>query len=538
MIGMLLLIGVAAVAIADRLQVPTFALCLIAGMAIGSDGAGLLDFHDHLTAQRIGIACVALILFEGGWRTNVSEMRFVWGAATRLAFPGTVITALAAGVAIALLLGRPVAEALLIGAILAPTDGPAVFGLLRRIGLERRLARTLEAEAGLNDPVAILLVISIVSWMQHSGGQLSDIVLLFGRDLVVGLLIGLIIGVIGSVAFQSRWLPFAGLYAVTSVALAALAYGTAQTLSGSGLLAVYVAGLVLGNHARQSHRPTTIFQHGLVSLADIALFVTLGLIVAPSQLELAAPEGVAIALIVALIARPVAVFAMTSGDTFSRNERVLLSWAGLRGAMPVILATVPITQGLPNSLGYFNVVFVVVLASALLQGSTIQQLTRMLGLNATPTSLPDALAGADASGTGVLEAQYLVSPGSDLIGRKTRDLHLPTGAGLSGVVRSGYAFSPSNSTRIWVGDVLRFVVAAEVADVLEAHLANWAEAALPTRGAVPVPAPEPRWAPYRRRALRAQGVGLISHEMLWWRQLPLRLHWAATRLWATGSRRS
>jgi cell volume regulation protein A len=246
---------------------------------------------------------------------------------------------------------------------------------------------------------------------------------------------------------------------------------------------------------------------------------------------------VAIALIVAFIARPVAVFAMTSADSFSTNERVLLSWAGLRGAMPVILATVPITQGLPNSLGYFNVVFVVVLASALLQGATIQQLTRMLGLEATSTSLPEALAAADTSHTDVLEATYLVSPASDVIGRNTRDLHLPTGAGLSVVVRSGHAFSPSDSTRIWVGDELHFVVAAGLADLLQAHLANWSEPAVLTRPAVPVPAPEPRWAPFQRRSLRTQGAGLVAHEMLWWRQLPLRLRWIAMRLWTPSGRR-
>jgi cell volume regulation protein A len=536
-VGILLMTGVVAVAVADRLQVPAFALCMIAGMAIGSDGAGLLLFHDHLTAQRIGMACVALILFEGGWRSNVSEMRFVWGAATRLAIPGTVVTALAAGILIALLLRRPIVEALLIGAILAPTDGPAVFGLLRRIGLDRRLSRTLEAEAGLNDPVAILLVISLVSWMQHSGGQLSDILVLFGRDLLLGLLIGLLVGIAGAAAFGGRWAPFAGLYAVASVALAALAFGAAQTLHGSGLLAVYVAGLVLGHYARQSHRSTTTFQHGLVSLADVALFLTLGLIVAPSQLELAAPEGLAIALIVAVIARPLAVFAMTGGETFSQPERLLLSWAGLRGAMPLILATIPITQGVPNGLGYFNLVFVVVLASAALQGSTIQQLTRMLGLSAAPASLPEALSDAEVSPGGVLEATYPVSPASDVVGRLARDLHLPTGAGLSVIVRAGAAFAPSNSTRVRLGDVLHFRVATELAEVLDAHLASWGEPTWPARASVSGPAPQARWAPFQRGALRAEGTALIERERRWWRELPVRVHLAAMRLWTTGGRR-
>jgi cell volume regulation protein A len=537
-VGLLLLTGVVAAVVADRLQVPAFALCLIAGMAIGSDGAGLLRFHDHLTAQRIGMACVALILFEGGWRSDVSEMRSVWGAATRLAIPGTVVTALVAGIAIAVLLRRPVVEALLIGAMLAPTDGPAVFGLLRRVGLDRRLARTLELEAGLNDPVAILLVISLVSWMQHSGGQLGDILLLFSRDLILGLLIGLLVGMAGAAAFRSRWVSYGGLYAVASVAFGALAFGAAETLHGSGLLAVYVAGLVLGHQARQSHASTTTFQAGLVSLADIALFLTLGLVAVPSQLELAAPEGLAIALIVALLARPVAVFAMAGRDAFSQPERLLLSWAGLRGAMPVILATIPVTQGVPNGFGYFSIVFVVVLASAALQGSTVQQLARVLGLSAVPSALPDVLADADVRRAGVLEATYPVSPESDVVGRLARDLHLPTGAGLSVIVRGGVAFSPSNSTRVWVGDVLHFRVATALAEVLDAHLASWGEPAWPARAAVSQPAPEARWALFHGHAVRAGGAALIEREKRWWRQLPVRFHLAAMRLWTTGGRRS
>jgi hypothetical protein len=206
--------------------------------------------------------------------------------------------------------------------------------------------------------------------------------------------------------------------------------------------------------------------------------------------------------------------------------------------MPLILATIPITQGVPNGLSYFNIVFVVVLASAALQGSTVQQLTRMLGLGAGPASLPDVLAEAEVRPAGVLEATYPVSPASDVVGRIARDLHLPTGAGLSIIVRAGAPFSPSNSTRVRAGDVLHFRVATDLAEVLDAHLAGWGEPAWPARASPSGPAPEARWAPFQGRALRAGGAALIEQERRWWRQLLMRFRLAATRPWMTGGRRS
>jgi potassium/hydrogen antiporter len=541
-VGILLMAGVAAVSIADRLQVPSFALCLMVGMAVGSDGAGLVHFHDYLSAQRIGTACLGLILFEGGWRADLRAMRPIWGIASRLAVVGTILTAVLAGVAIAVLFQRPIAEALLLGSILASTDGAAVFGLVRRMGLDRRLALALEGEAGLNDPVAILLVISLVTWVRQSGGEIGDIAVLFGRDLLLGLLVGLVVGTFGTVAFRIRWLPTAGLYSVASVALGAVALGAAETQGGSGLLAIYVTGLVLGNQARRSHKAVTIFQHGLTSLADIALFVTLGLVVSPVQLESAIPEGVAIALILAFFARPFAVFVLTLGGRFSTSERALLSWAGLRGAVGVILATIPITDGVPNGLAYFNVVFVVVLTSAILQGATIRWLTRVLGLTASPTSLPAALAEAELSEAGVLEAEYPVWPSSDAVGRAAGDLHLPTGAALTTIVRSGQVFSPSNSTRIRAGDLLRFLVATEHAEVLHAHLSNWGEPAWPKPVPRPTKPPNPapttaRWAPLLREAVRPRAAWFIARERLWWRQAGQHVRVFAMRLFAINGRR-
>jgi potassium/hydrogen antiporter len=538
-VGVLLMFGMAATSVASRLGIPAFALCLFAGMAAGSDGIGLVNFDDYLTAQRIGTACLALILFEGGWRANPGKMWPVWGTAARLAVPGTILTALSTAFLVTVVLRRPPIEGLLIGSILASTDGAAVFALMRKSRLPSRLSLTLEAEAGLNDPVAIFLVISAVTWTQQPGGvQVTDLFVLFGKDLLVGLAIGLAIGVLGALVFKSDWLPSPGLYAAGSVALAAVAYGAAQELQGSGFLAVYVAGLVLGDQARRSHEATTIFQQGLVSIADVALFVTLGLVVSPSDLGVATAEGVAIGLILALIARPLAVFALTAGDRFSGREKVVLSWAGLRGAVPVILATIPITEGLPHGLTDFNLVFVAVITSAILQGMTVGPLSQLLGLTAKSTTLAGAVAASGDHRGAVLEATYGVLPASDAVGRTVRDLHLPGGVALTLIVRSGSGFHPSNSTRIQAGDVLHFLVPKETAEVFRAHLASWAQPAWlgggpPAADASAAAPADVQWAPLRRAGLHPSVRSFIASERLWWQQLFSQLRVFAARLVST-----
>jgi cell volume regulation protein A len=508
--GLLLLAGVAATAIAVRLEVPAFALCMAAGMAIGSDGAGWVQFDDYQVAGRIGSVCLALILFEAAWTTDLADMWGIWGTATRLAVPGTILTALVCAAGMLAILHRPPMEALLVAAAVASTDGAAVFALLRRSRLRPRIARTLEAEAGLNDPVAIFLLISAVTWAQHRTVYLPSLVVLFGKDLLLGLAVGLAVGVVGTLVFRARWLPATGLYAVSSVSLAALAFGAAQALQGSGFLAVYVAGLVLGNDARRSHQATTVFQRALASLADVSLFLTLGLVVSPAELGEAAREGVAVCLLLALAARPLAVFILTR-DRFSTPEKVVLSWAGLRGAVPVILATIPITEGVPGSRMVFDVVFVAVIASALLQGATIGPLARMLGLVVTRPTLGAALAEAEASRARVMEAAYTVPAGSDAIGRTIGDLHLPTGVAVARIMQAGGPLRPSNATRIRVGDVLHLLAPTEAAEVLEAHLASWMETSA-------LPAVD-RWTVRRPPPLGPALGRFVARERAWWNAL-------------------
>jgi cell volume regulation protein A len=496
--GALLLAGLAAATIADRLGLPALVLFLGVGMAVGSDGANWVRFDDYLTAQRIGTGCLAVILFEGGLRADLAEVRSVLGVGLRLAVLGTVVTAIVTGMGIHLLFHEPLLEALLMGSILASTDSAAVFGLLRRSSLHRRLSSTLEVEAGLNDPVAILLVLGFVSWIGSPDYGAVDMMANFAREMVIGGVAGLVVGLLGAIVFNHRWLPAPGLYMVASLAVGSVAFGVAATLGGSGFLAVYLAGLTLGSRARLARRSTALFQSGLASLAEMLLFLTLGLLVSPSQLGGGAREGLGIALLLAFVARPLAVWALTVFDRFSFAERTLLAWAGLRGAVPVVLATIPVIENSPHSVTYFNIVFFVVLASATMQGATIGSLSEILGLTTVRPPLPEPLSDAGTiRGLGAEVVEYPVSPGSAVAGRQIRDLMLPEQASVTVVVRDDEALPPKPWTQVEAGDVVHLLARSEVVPAVEALMEAWDRAAAypgaavaPTLGtaARPVPA--------------------------------------------------
>src|SRR3954451_16061975 len=390
--GALLAGALAASLLASRLRVPGLVVVLGIGMAIGSDGAGWIHFDDYRLAETIGVIALALILFEGGLAAGLTEIRPVLGPAISLAVLGTLITAILAGLAAAWLFDFSTLEGLLVGSIVASTDGAAIFALLRQSTLRRRLARTLEGEAGLNDPVAVLLVLGFIDWIQKPGYGVGDMALLFVKQLGIGLAIGVVVGWLGVHAFRRLRLASPGLYPVASIATAALAYGAAATLHGSGFLAVYLAGLALGSAAIPAKQTVTAFHQGLAWVAQVSMFVTLGLLVFPSQLGDVAVEGAALALILGLVARPLATVVATGPASFSLAEPVLRGWAGLRGAVPVVLATFAVIAHVPHSLEFFNIVFFAVLVSTVVQGATSEPFARRLGVTTTEPALPRPLA--------------------------------------------------------------------------------------------------------------------------------------------------
>jgi cell volume regulation protein A len=386
--GTLLAGGIAVSQVGDRLRVPGLVLVIGLGMVLGSDGLGLIHFDDYELAKSVGVVALAAILFEGGLAAGFPEIRPVLRPALALALVGTTLTAIFAGLAASWLLDLSLLEGLLLGSILAATDGAAIFAILRGSTLRRRVARTLEGEAGLNDPVAVLLVIGFSAWITTDSYGLADMILEFVVELSVGAVAGLAVGAAGVWLLRRLSLSSGGMYPVASMALAAIAFGVGDVLHGSGFLSVYLAGLVLGSAPLAEREAMATFHDGLAWVAQLVMFLTLGLLVFPGALGPVAIQGTVLALIAAVVARPLAALIATAGAGFDLRERAVLGWAGLRGAVPVVLATFPVLEGVPRSEEFFAIAFFAVLVSTVLQGTTFEALARRLGVTTGEAALP------------------------------------------------------------------------------------------------------------------------------------------------------
>jgi cell volume regulation protein A len=472
--GALLAAGLAASLFAARFRVPALVLVLVAGMAIGSDGTGWIDFSDYEAARRIGIVALALILFEGGLAAGWSEVRPVLRSAVSLALVGTLLTALLTGFVAAWLFDLSALEGLLVGSIIAATDAAAIFSVLRTSTLRRRLAQTLEGESGINDPVAVLLVLGFIDWIQDPSYGILDMVGFFAQELSIGLAVGLAAGFAGVELVKRSRLASGGLYPVATLAIAAIAFGGADVLQGSGFLAVYLAGLVLGSREIPARRTVAAFHEGLAWVAQVAMFFTLGLLVFPRDLGEVAVEGTIVAFVSVAIARPLATFVATALDRFSFRERVVLGWGGLRGAVPVVLATFPVIEGVPRSQEFFNIAFFAVLLSTLLQGATVEGLARRLGLTTSDPALPRPLADtAAAQSLGAEMVEYPIARGDAIVGFAVRDLGLPREALVNVIVRGGRAIPPRGSTKLASGDVLHILIRSEAVAQIYPLLERW-----------------------------------------------------------------
>ncbi|MCW2967951.1 MAG: potassium/proton antiporter [Solirubrobacteraceae bacterium] len=520
--GALLAVGLGASLAAGRLRMPALVLFLGAGMAIGSDGLGWIHFDDYRLAQSIGVVALGLILFEGGLSAGFSEIRPVLGPGISLAVIGTMVTAVVSGLAASWLFGLSTVEGLLLGSILASTDSAAIFAVLRGSTLRRRLARTLEAEAGLNDPVAVVLVIGFVSWLTNPHYRAGHLIWDFVTELGIGLCAGVGVGLLAALALRRTRLASAGLYPVASLAVAALAYGSASVLGGSGFLAVYLAGLALGSGKVPAKRTMATFHQGLGWVAQVVLFLSLGLLVFPSQLGDVALEGSALALIVVLVARPLGAVLATVGAGFDWGERVALGWAGLRGAVPMVLATFPVLKGVAHSHEFFNIVFFAVLLSTVLQGSTFEPLAKALGVTTSEAALPRSLADVGAVrrlGAEVIE--HVVRRGDAIDGARVRQLGLPREALVNIVVRGEQAIPPRGSTQIEAGDRLHLLVRQEAAVELGRLLEVWRSGPIdlparrpPTAASSHSPLTSGRWPPGQDAGHPLTVAGTPVHEQL------------------------
>jgi cell volume regulation protein A len=343
-----------------------------------------------------------------------------------------------------------------------------------RSTLRRRLARTLEGEAGLNDPVAVLLVLGFIDWIERPDYGLHDMALLFAEQLAIGAAVGLGVGWLAVRGFRRAQLASAGLYPVASVTAAAVAFGAADVLQGSGFLAVYLAGLTLGSAAIPAKRTIAVFHDGLAWVAQIAMFFALGLLVFPAELGGVAVEGTLLALVVVFVARPIATIAATALERFSIAERLVLGWAGLRGAVPVVLATFPVIEEVPRSTEFFNIVFFAVILSTLLQGATFEPLADAWRATTSEPALPQPLAESGTiRGLGAEVVEYPVSVTDAIAGHRVRELGLPRDALLNVIVRGDQALPPRGSTRIEEGDRLHVLVRQEVSEEVADLLDRW-----------------------------------------------------------------
>ncbi|HEV7845837.1 MAG TPA: potassium/proton antiporter [Thermoleophilaceae bacterium] len=473
----LLAAGIGASLLASRIRLPGLLLFLAVGMAVGSDGLGWINFADYELARTIGVVALALILFEGGLTAGFHEIRPVLRPSLSLAIVGTVCTAVMCGLAAAWLFDLSTLEGMLLGAIISSTDGAAIFALLRESTLRRKLARTLEGEAGFNDPVAVLLVIGFIEWIQREPDYgVLDLLGLFVTEMGIGAVVGLGVGWAAVRALRNARLASPGLYPVATLATAGLAFGGAATLHGSGFLAAYLAGLMLGSARIPAKQTVTVFHEGLAWVAQITMFLALGLLVFPSELGDVWFEGTLLALLLVFVARPLSAALATAFESFSAAERIVIGWAGLRGAVPVVLATFAVIEGVPegHTREFFNIVFFAVVISTILQGTTVEWLARKLGVTTSEPALPRPLV---ETGTvrrlGAEIMEYPVGEDDAIVGQLVRELGLPRDALLSVIVRGEEALLPRGSTRIEAADRLHVLVREEVAGEMTDILERW-----------------------------------------------------------------
>jgi len=462
-----LLVAVGAVRLSTRLGVPSLLVYLALGVAIGEAGLGI-DFDDADLTRTLGFCALIVIIAEGGLTARWSTLRPVLGLSAALATVGVVVSIVVVGVAVHLLLGLDWRLALLYGAVLSSTDAAAVFATLRRLRLPPRLVATLEAESGMNDAPVVLLVVLL---SRHGAGHPWWYeVLLVGYELTLGAAVGAVAGVAGRWALRRAALPSAGLYPIGVVGFTVLAYAAGAVLHASGFLAVYVAGVLLGN-ARLPHRRAILgFADGLAWLAQIGLFVLLGLLASPGRLDAAVVPAVVTGLALVLAARPLSVAVSALPFAVGPREQAFLSWAGLRGAVPIVLATIPLSERVPGADRLFDAVFVLVVIFTLVQTTTLAPVARRLGVTAPAEAAEVHVETAPLERMRADLLQLEVPAGSRLAGVHVDELRLPQGAVVTLVLRDGVGFVPGPDTRLKTGDNLLIVATGGARDEAERRL--------------------------------------------------------------------
>jgi cell volume regulation protein A len=384
----LIILSILTIKLSNRFGIPSLVLFLAIGMLAGSDGLGGITFDDPSLVRSLGITALVLILFSGGLDTEWSAVRPIVWQGLSLSTIGVLITALLIGVFVAWVQGFSFLEGLLLGAIVSSTDAAAVFMVLRarKTKIPRRLIQLLEFESGSNDPMAVVLTIALIRLLMEPSTSFWELVVFFLMQMGVGTVIGIAMGEIMRRSFNALDLELEGIYPVLSVALALLTYGLTDYLDGSGFLAVYLAGLVMQRKPFTHQQSVLRFHDGLAWLMQVTMFLALGLQVFPARLLPIAGVGLLVSLFLIFVARPASVHVALAFSPMSFREQTLVAWAGLRGAVPIILATFPLVAGLQQADTIFHMVFFIALTSVVMQGTAIPWITRLLKIGSLPSN--------------------------------------------------------------------------------------------------------------------------------------------------------
>jgi cell volume regulation protein A len=462
--GVLLLVSVLSSRASQRIGVPIALFFLLVGMLAGSEGIGGIPFEDYRLSFRIGSIALALILFDGGLNTPLEVVRRVWAPAGVLASVGVLlVSGLIALVAWAG--GLPWPAALLLGAIVSSTDAAATFAVLRASGLQlkRRVAATLEVESGGNDPAAVILTTTLATNLLHPGHLgLGELILDILTELMIGAVVGIVAGYAGRTLMARLQLMTGGLYPALMLAVGFLSFGVTTLVEGSGFLAVYITGIVLGNGPLPYRAGLLRTFDALAWLSQIGMFLLLGLLVLPSRLGEMAMLGLGIALLLAILIRPLVVAICLAPFRYSTREIAFIGWVGLRGAVPIVLATYPVLVGAPNADRIFHLVFFIVVVGAIIPGGTVAWATRRLALESPQPPAPHALLAIESRVPlqGDLMSFY-IDEALVVCGLQLDELDFPEGASVALIVRGDRLVAPKGATRLVPGDHVYVVAQAE-----------------------------------------------------------------------------